>query len=67
MKERGAGGYVDLRKTPGAAGGYANFQYKKWDRKEKGTGGYAIFRQTPNAARGYADLQFRKGDMKNMI
>ena len=45
MKETGAGGYTNFRKTPNTAGGYANFQLKKYDMKAKGAGGYAFFRK----------------------
>ena len=64
MKGKGARGYAVLRKKPGAAGGYADFQFKECDMKEKGAGGYAIFRKTPDAAGGYADFQFKKYYMK---
>ena len=56
MKETGAVSYVVFRKTSNAAGGYADFQLKKYDMKEKGAGGYANFRKTPGAAGGYADF-----------
>ena len=58
MTERGASGYAVFRKTPGAAGGYANFQLRTSDMKETGAGGYANFQKIPNTAGGYAD--FRK-------
>ena len=64
MKGKGARGYALFRKTPGAAGGCADFQFLKCDIKEKGAGGYAVFRKTPDAAVGYADFQFQKCDMK---
>ena len=48
----------------GAAGGYADFQFKKCDMKEQGAGGYAVFRKSPGTAGGYADFQFKKCDMK---
>ena len=54
MKEKGAGGYAVFWKTPGAAGGYADFHFKKCDRKEKGAGSNAVFRKTSYAAGGYA-------------
>ena len=43
MKETGAGGYANFRKTPNTAGGYADFQFRKGDMKEIGAGGYTIF------------------------
>ena len=56
MKGKGAGCYANFRKTPGAAGGYADVQFKKFDMKGKGAGGYAVFCKIPGAAGGYADL-----------
>ena len=43
MKEKGSGGYANFWKTPGAAGGYADFNFFKCDRKGKGAGDYAVF------------------------
>ena len=66
MKERGASGYADFRKTPGD-GGNAVVQSNKHRMKEKGAGGYAVFRKTPGAAggdhpRGSRDTKIKKPD-----
>ena len=37
-------------KNPNTAGGYADFQFKKYDMKAKGAGGYAFFQKTRNKA-----------------
>ena len=63
MKERGASGYADFRKTPGA-GGNAVVQSNKHRMREKGAGGYAVFRKTPGAAGGYAKFQCKEWDRK---
>ena len=36
--------------TPNTAGGYANFQLKKYDMKAKGARGYTFFQKTRNKA-----------------
>ena len=56
MKEIGAGGYAVFRKTPNTAGGYADFQFKKYDMKEKGVGGYAVFQKTHNPTNHVTDI-----------
>ena len=56
MKETGAVSYVVFRKTSNAAGGYADFQLKKYDMKEKGAGGYANFQKTRNPTNHVNDI-----------
>ena len=50
MKETDAVGYTNFRKTPNTAGGYANFQLKKYDMKAEGAGGYDFFQKTRHKA-----------------
>ena len=57
MKERGASGYADFRKTPGATGGHAVIQSNKHNMKGKCARGYATFQKTSGAAGGYANFQ----------
>ena len=40
----------------GAAGGYADFQFKKCDIKVKGAGGYAVFRKTRDPTNNVNDI-----------
>ena len=47
IKETGAGGYVNFRKTPNTAGGYEKFQFIKGDTKKTGAGVYTNFRKKP--------------------
>ena len=63
MKERGASGYSDCRKTPGA-GVNAVVQSNKHKMKEKGAGGYAVFWKTPGATGSYANFQCKEWDRK---
>ena len=43
-------------KTPGTAGGYAYFQFKKCNMKGKGAGGYAVFRKTRDPTNNANDI-----------
>ena len=56
MKEIGAGGYTIFLETPNTAGGYADFQFKKYDMKAKVSGGYAFFQETCNPTKHANDI-----------